>query len=555
MRPKLVFLVIASMSLLGRPALAGEQAVYVDGNPRAKLIVAEKSAPPGPIAERTINGYLKEQFGWSLPVATEASEPGLYIVAATDPAHPLLADLARQGLSLATDDLGDEGFRIVTREAGNRRFVVILAATPAGFKYGCQELVFFHLPATVGRATIDWPIEVKKRPEFAYRGIYMLPCWSQHDTIASWRRVLRFNSEITVNRNWFWLNGFPLLKQYGGDYAGTDLSKPENVRPLIALCREERMKFYIGGGWFTWHHEKHSGGSIDRGVQYYLDMIDLLPGAEGIYLEPAGEGSEAKESVWRERTAAFERLAKTVCAKQPQFEFAVAIGKFNAQGYRQAVHAIDAKRIFWWWCWGDPILQRALDEHPLVLRWHTNVRMSDYHGSCDPPAERELALTGIATSYDPGQGFGNRWNGYATLWGAPRARDFHPHTMPYFYQQYWFRERCWDVRLTEERFAPRLARRLFDADVPAEAIQHYVTLSKMCGNPRAVKEHALAPIDAFVRTHADRGTPRNRDTLARMREAIDGIRKVRGAAKAKVGQASSLSQAFCLSHASSLSPR
>jgi hypothetical protein len=117
------------------------------------------------------------------------------------------------------------------------------------------------------------------------------------------------------------------------------------------------------------------------------------------------------------------------------------------------------------------------------------------------------------------------------------------------------------VRLTEEGFSRRLARRLLDADMPAEAIAHYVTLSKMCGNPRAVKEEALAPIDAFVQTHADRGTPRNRDTLARMREAIDGIRKVRDAAKAKVAQASSLShasslsQAFGVSQASSLSPR
>ena len=533
MRPTGAILAVASWWLFGGSALADEQVVYLDGNPRAKLIVAEKPGLAGPIAERTLSGYLKEQFGWSLPVATQASEPGLYVVAASDPASPLLADLAKQGLSLKIDGLGDDGFRIVTHEAGDRRFVVILAATPVGLKHGCQELVFFHTPATAKSAAVDWPLDITKRPQFAYRGIYMLPCWSQHDAIASWRRVLRFNSEITVNRNWFWLNGFPLLKQYGGDYAGTDLSKPENVHSLIELCREEGMKFYIGGGWFTWHHEKHAGGSIDRGVQYYLDMIDLLPGTEGIYLEPAGEGSEAKETVWRERTAAFERLAKSVWAKRPQFEFAVAIGKFNAQGYRQAVHAIDAKRVYWWWCWGDPILQRALDEHPLVLRWHTNVRMSDYHGSCDPPAERDLSLTGFATSYDPGQGFGNPWNGFATLGGAPRARDVHPHTMPYFYQQYWFRERCWDVRLTEQGFGGRLSRRLFDADMPAEAIKHYVALSKMCGKPKALKEDALAPIDAFVRTHADRGTPRNRDTLARMREAVDGIRKVRNGVKVK----------------------
>jgi hypothetical protein len=423
------WIVIAGF-LAASHARAERWVVWENGKAHARLVVAERAGGASPVAERALNGHLKDFFGWTLPPAERMNEAGLYVVAVSDPAHPIVGELARAGLPLKTDDLGEEGFRIATHAAGDRRFVVVSAATPAGLKFGCQELVLFHTPATAESVSVDVPGEVKKKPQFAYRGIYMLPCWAQHDTIASWRRVLKFNSEITVNRNWFWLNGFPLLKEYGGEYVGTDLANGANVKGLVDLSREEGMKFYIGGGWFTWHHEKHAGGSIDRGVRYYLDMVDLLPGTEGIYLEPAGEGNETRETAWRERTAAFERLCKTLWARRPEFEFAVAIGKFNAKGYREMMHAVDARRIYWWWCWGDPILQRALDEHPLVLRWHTNVRMSEYHGSCDPPGERELALTGFATSYDPGQGFGNRWNGYSTLWGAPRARDFHPHTIP-----------------------------------------------------------------------------------------------------------------------------
>jgi len=260
-------------------------------------------------------------------------------------------------------------------------------------------------------------------------------------------------------------------------------------------------------------------------------MVRLLPGAEGIYLEPAGEGSEVTSAVWQSRTAAFERLARTIWKSRPEFEFAVAIGKFNAQGYREAVHAIDRKRITWWWCWGDPILEGALQEHPLVLRWHTNVRMSDYHGSTEPPQSREASLTGFATSYDPGQGFGNRWNGYATLGGAPRARDFHPHTLPYFAQQYWFRERCWNLGVSREDFSRRLARRLVDADAPAAMIGHYLRLCDLCGKPDQAREEVLRPIEALVAAQAGTGTPRHRDTLGRMLEAIKGLRKTGGPAK------------------------
>jgi hypothetical protein len=520
------------MVSLAQASLGAEgQTVWEDGKAVARLVLAEPAGPAASLAERTINRYLGEQFGWTLPTADRADAPGLYMVVGRDPTHPILAGLAQEGADLRTADLGDEGFRIVTHAAGGRRAVIVLAATPVGLKHGCQELVFFHLAATGRRAAVDWPMRLSMRPQLAYRGVYMLPCWSQHDTIASWRRVLEFNSELTLNRIWFWLNGFPLLPEYGGEYAGTDLAKVENMRGLVELCRREQMRFYVGGGWFTWHHEKIANGSIDRGVQYYVDMARLLPGAEGIYLEPAGEGNEVAQTVWQSRTDAFRRLANTIWKDRPDFEFAVAIGKFNAKEYRKAMHAIDQKRLYWWWCWGDPLVQEALQEHPLVLRWHTNVRMSDYHGSTEPPQAREAVLSGVATSYDPGQGFGNRWNGYATLGGAPRARDFHPHTLPYFAQQYWFRERCWNLGLSKEDFSRRLGRRLLDAEAPAELIGYYLTLCDLCGKPQQAREDVLRPIEALIAAHANSGTPRHRDTLARMREAIAGLRKVRGQVK------------------------
>ena len=90
----------------------------------------------------------------------------------------------------------------------------------------------------------------------------------------------------------------------------------------------------------------------------------------------------------------------------------------------------------------------------------------------------------MATSYDPGMGYGNPWNGWAKM-GVYEPRNFDPYTMPYFSHQYQFRERCWNVEQTDEEFAARLARRLFDADMPAEAIEHYLKLAEFCPNPAA----------------------------------------------------------------------
>lgn len=505
--------------------------VWADGNAQmlwdaagvhARIVVPSLTPPTDKLVENTINGHLSEWCGKKLPVVDKATEPGLYIVVGDEKNNPVLAELVGRGLSLDRAGLGDEGYRILTHEAGGRKYVIITANTPAGLKFGCQELVFFHVALTDKSATVDWPLDITKKPAFGYRGIYMLPCWSHMDAIENWRAVLRFNSELTLNRIWFWLGGFPLMDKYGGEYKGSDLANVDNVCGLVKLCKAEVMKFYMGDGWFTWHHAKATGGSLDRSIQYYLDYMDLLPGADGIYLEPVGEGSGKEEKIWRPQAEGLKALASAVWKKRPDYEFAIAIGKFNPPEYRKIVHEVDDKRMFWWWCWGDPLQQKALAEHSLVLRWHVIERMSNFHGSFSAPKPEELPLTGFATSYDPGMGYGNPWNGWGKI-GYDKPRNFHPYTMPYFSHQYLFRERCWDVKLSDEAFWKRMARRLFDADMPAESIQRYRALEGMCFAAKTADPQELTAIDKFVTANAGKGSARNRDTLNRMREAVAGI--------------------------------
>ena len=45
--------------------------------------------------------------------------------------------------------------------------------------------------------------------------------------------------------------------------------------------------------------------------------------------------------------------------------------------------------------------------------------------------------------------------------------------------------------------------------------------------PLDANPKVIDAIDGFVTRHAGRGTPRNQDTLLRMREAIDGMRRYR----------------------------
>ena len=532
--------------LFSTPAVAEALEICRAGKPQAYLVCPELQGPTSQIVSNTVNGFLLRSYGWELPLARESASPGNYLVVGNQENNAVLRKLVAKGLELDDAELGDEGFRILTHESDERRFIIVHAKTPIGLKHGCQELVYYRIAAACESASVPWPMDVRMKPAVAYRGCYVLPCWSAHDSLDSWRRVLQFNSELTLNRTWFWLNGFPLLPQYGGIYQGTDLGDLNNVRGLIQLSHSEGMKFCVGGGWFTWHHKESASGSrADRvarvgagggetpiavdnktmttGGQYYLDLLAALPDADGIYLEPTGEGTGADGDVWRKHVDALARLSKAIYRKRPEFEVAVAIGRFNSHDYRRAIHELAPEKMHWFWAWGDPLEDKALTEHPLVLRWHTTQAMSPYHGSHKPPQPAEATLTGLVTSYDPGMGFGNPWNGWAKI-GVDHARNFDPYTMPYFSHQYWFRERCWNLDLTQQQFAERLSRRLFDADMPQESIDIYLELAALCPQPGQADREAMARIEVFVRRHADQGTLRNRDTLCRMQEALDGIK-------------------------------
>ena len=490
----------------------------------ALLVPPPRTDPAGrALVIGTVNGELRRAFGLTLPVRDTTDAPGAYLLAGCAATHPAIGGLVREGLPLRPAcELGDEGFQILTHARGDRCFIVISANTPLGLKHGSQELVFFRLRMRSGRVAVDWPIDCVRAPAFPYRGVYMLPCWAPHDSVDAWARAIEFQSELTVNRVWLWLAGFEVIEGFGGEFRGMPLSSAESVERLVDVCRSASMRCSVGGGWFTWQHQTHAGGSMERGAAYYRELLARFPGMTGLYLEPTGEGAGAEAAEWEPQMEALDRLGGDLTGMRPGFEFAVAVGRFNHPAYRARLHRFLDGGAYWWWCWGDPLADGAMAEHDRVLRWHITSPMLEYHGSMAPPKPGERGLAGFATSYDPGQGFGNPWNGWGRL-GADAPRNVHPYTMPFFSHQYAFRERCWDPCLSDDDFAGRLQRRLFDDDMPGDAARLYLRLAASCRDPANAAPETLGAAGEFVRAFAGRGTRRNRDTLERMREALTGI--------------------------------
>ena len=527
--------VLASGAAASAVLAAAPVPMWTQGQAKASVVLPAGDEPAAALVKTTLARFLGGFYGIELPLAKDAGKAGTYLVLGTVETNPLLARLVKGGLELHAADLGDEGFELRSVEANGARFVAIHGKTPRALKFGLQELIFYHLPATKAGGDLEWPLNVQMKPELAYRGIYMLPCWSAYDSLDSWKRVLRFNSELTLNRNWFWLDGFPVAghpaSAHGTDYhfERTVLASDENVQSLIDLVNSEDMKFYIGGGWLSWHHFEVVGQDREKARKYYFDYLRAFKGVSGFYFEPTGEGTERAD--WLPGDS-LRKMINDLLERNPDFEVAVAIGRFNNAEYLKLMSELDPKRAYWWWCWGDPHADKALDLYPSVLGWHTTVRMSDIHGTVAAPSAAELKLAGMSTSYDPGMGYGNPWNGWAKM-GVYEPRNFDPYTMPYFSHEYRFRERCWNTKISDEQFAQRLGARLFDADMPKGAITTYLALADACFNPPSASDALLSEAQSLLDKHAKSGTARNQDTLARMAEAVDGLKRIKAAAKAE----------------------
>ncbi len=470
-------------------------ALWKDGTATSFLLLPSSDKQASSLASSTFSYNLGQFYGLQLPLANGDEKAGTYIVLGTPANNPALNNLVQSGLKLTKEDIGDEGFQLLTYQKGASRYVIAYGKTPRALKFASQELIFYLMPATRSAGHVYWPINEVRRPAFTYRCIYMLPCWSPGDSMESWQRVLRFNSELTLNRTWFWLDGFPLAG-HKGLYKGTPLSDAGNVQSLIDLVNSEDMKFYIGGGWLTWHMAKEVGTDLKKAQDYYLEYLRTFRDFSGFYLEPTGEPTAEAGKVtaqqsnnWRAEAQALRSLTRTVAQRRSQFEFAVAIGQYNSREYLAEMAKLDPKHVYWWWCWGHPVRDYASSLFPKILAWQSSFfspsnDQSEW-GTRSAPGPEMKGLSGIVTSYDPGAGWGNPWNGlpskieWQTMIPTPGARNFDPYTIPYFYLQYFVRERAWNLGLSEQQFSERLLRRLFDGDAPTEAGQQYVKLSQM----------------------------------------------------------------------------
>jgi|SRR5438093_412373 len=129
-----------------------------------------------------------------------------------------------------------------------------------------------------------------------------------------------------------------------------------------------------------------------------MDYFKAFKNFHGFYFEPMGEPESMavrrKAQTRGLRPKGLKRLIERLFAQHSEFEVAIAIGRFNNAEYLRQMAQLGPKRVYWWWCWGDSLKDKALELFPNVLTWHTTSpgEISQTHSTRQPPGPSERKL-------------------------------------------------------------------------------------------------------------------------------------------------------------------
>jgi len=94
------------------------------------------------LAQSSLAHHLQAFYQIELPIVTNPSRRGTYLVLGTPENNSTLAKLVDAGLKLTIESIGDEGFQLITHEYRKSKYIVVYGKTLRALKHACQELVF-----------------------------------------------------------------------------------------------------------------------------------------------------------------------------------------------------------------------------------------------------------------------------------------------------------------------------------------------------------------------------------------------------------------------------
>ena len=277
-------------------------------------------------------------------------------------------------------------------------------------------------------------------------------------------------------------------------------------------------------------------------IEYWTEVFDALPEADGVYIEMADEWGEClcpdcskpvdefgSKQFGQSQLSLVQEIARSIWQRHPHARFALTLGYDEHKSdpaFYEVVRQMSDERFEWMearnrWEFSGPCAKDLpacyFSKH--VMRWQQWYNRSLEQLVADGNRAGAVGFYGLITSFEPGFASGSFY----------RDIPFPVHLLPFVLNAFAYREVTWQPSITLEELKEKVRLRFFGSGAPKNLADDFWALREMlrtCKKP-------LAPEDVKVIEQTERdiaaaepsASPKMLAGIALMRRTIEDTRK------------------------------
>jgi hypothetical protein len=540
------------------------------------VVLGNTNAPLAKRAVESIVGTVKRWSTVELPVQeirreVQLPERPCIVLATFDDLKAVVPKALSASPEFSKVRTADEhAFALVP--AGDKLFVV--SRSLRGVQNGAIYLSDFLIDGAASRLTVRGD-PVFREPKMKGRPAYTLTIWGNEAeyTSADWGKIFQAFARDGVDRVYFWTSGhfpskkFPqTYKCVNGEWDTTVNSRIgtlADLRAIIQHAHDLGLKFYHGGGLGGWCGTglitNKKPGTMKTGpkeapwslcpsnpesrtglIDYYTEMFDALPEADGLYIEL---GEEFGECLCAECAKPVDKLgskqfgqsiltlareiADRIRRKHSHAKFAFTIG-YDEHAHDPAFHRLVQEMGDEYYEWmeargrwefigpdGKDLPAATFSKHVMKWKQWYNFPLDTLVSEANRAARSDFY--GLITSFEPGFASGSFY----------KSIPFPTDLLPYVLTGFAYREMSWEPTLSLEELKQRVRQKFFGNDGSPQLVEELLSLRELMRHAASKKPLSIARRKELTRI-ADvvdsawpAASPKARDGLELMRKAID----------------------------------
>ena len=408
---------------------------------------------------------------------------------------------------LGVEFVDRQGFACLPIERAGTSHMLVAARSSRGVFNGATWIRDMCIDGDKNKMVLE-AMAVLRTPRMEARGAYCLTMYGQATqyTVEHWGKIFESFASDGMDRVYFWVSGMFPSKKFPQTFdvdasKGTVIRTVEQIQEIIRKAHDLGLKLYLGTGVFAWSTAHYLGDGLPKGAmatdafglcpawpevrqrhkEYFMEMIDALPEADGFFFELRDEQGECKCKLCRPPVDKFgsrrygqheisfvQEFARDVWRKYPHVNFSVNVGYAEHKddvAFYQAIGKMCDPRFEWLdcrWSWTYPSIVE--DRLPGVYFSRQMIHWDPFYTTgldqminmADKVARE--GYCGYVPAFEPG---------FATA-------DYYGHAIPYptdvlnyAVTGFAYRELTWDPVLAGKDLKQRIHRRFFGSEAPS----------------------------------------------------------------------------------------